>query len=215
MRDQFGLFDSWLSPLGFRSSYSEDRSVFDPEALDQTDLLMLMGLDWSEMTALESKHWPDPSQAKPYQPLSQKHRQSLLGYLAKGKPLFCHHSGLLSFDERKELQDIYDGRWIVGQSYHPESHEFEVRVASSTHPVTRGLDHFKTTDELYTNLATPRHSEVLLQAQFQGKENPQAWAGKYGSSKILCLTLGHDLKAYEPPMMRKFFTNAVQWLVQK
>jgi type 1 glutamine amidotransferase len=113
------------------------------------------------------------------------------------------------------LEDIYDGRWIVGQSSHPPGHEFKVEFADKTHPITSGLEDFKTFDELYTGLNEPKHSQVLLRTRYQGKDRPLAWAGRYEGSKVACSALGHDLKSYDAPQMRKFFVNTVQWLVSK
>src|SRR6185503_6162044 len=99
--------------------------------------------------------------------LSDDHWRSFQNYLTGGKPLFCHHTGLLCFDERTELEDIYDGRWIVGQSSHPAGHEFKVERAIATHPITRGIEDFKTFDELYTDLNDPKHSQVLLRTRYR------------------------------------------------
>jgi type 1 glutamine amidotransferase len=215
MRAQSELFKDLLSPLGFQITYSEERPLFDLKSLSRADLLIIMGLDWSIMDSLDKSDWEDPSKARRYEPLGEKHWQSIQNYLENGKPLFCHHTGLISFDERKELEEVYDGRWIVGQSTHPPIHEFEVKVVNITHPIMKGLESFKTTDELYNRLRTPRRSEVLLQTNYEGRDCPMAWAGKYGNSRVVCSTLGHDLKAYKSPMIRKFLVNTVQWLVQK
>src|SRR5258708_12716435 len=100
MRAQSRLFADWLSPLGFQPTYGEDRSLFNPESLAQCDLLMVMGLDWSKMTSLEPQAWENPAQARPYEPLIPQHWSSLQPYLQQGKPLFCHHTVLISFDDR-------------------------------------------------------------------------------------------------------------------
>ena len=214
MAAQSDLFRSLLAPLGFELTYLEDRSAFNPENLSTADVLMIMGLDWSVMSSLKPETWEDPSKARPYEPLSEKHWQSLQDYLASGKPLFCHHSGLLSFDEKNELEEIYDGRWVEGQSFHPPYQEFSVEVADKSHPITRDLIDFKTRDELYSRLRNPQKFRVLLRSRFQGGDYPLAWVGNYGNSKVFCSTLGHDLKSYDSPQIRKLLTNAFQWLVQ-
>ncbi len=215
MRPQVELFRQLLSPLGFDLTYLDDRSAFDEEVLSRADIFLMMGADWSVINSLKSGDWEESSKTRSYTPLGEKHWRSFKNYLNEGKALFCHHTGLLSFDERTELEDIYDGRWIVGQSSHPPNHEFKVELADKAHPITRGLEDFKTFDELYTDLNNPKHSEVLLRTHYQGKDRPLAWVGRHGGSKIACSALGHDLKSYDAPQMRKFFVNTVQWLVSK
>ena len=212
MAAQSDLFRALLTPLGFDLTYLEDRAAFNPENLKKADVLMIMGLDWSVMSSLKPDTWEDPSKARPYEPLSEEHWRSLRDYLAAGKPLFCHHSGLLSFDQKKELEEIFDGRWVEGQSFHPPYQEFSVEVPDKGHPISRDLTDFKTTDELYSNLRTPRKSQVLLRSRFEGGNYPLAWAGNYGNSKVFCSALGHDLKSYDSPQVRKLLTNALLWL---
>jgi hypothetical protein len=214
MSRQAELFRGWLAPSGVELSYVGDRSAFAPERLAGADLLLLMGADWSVKDKLKPDAWEDPSEAGPYSPMTEAQWAALQGYLAQGKPLYVHHTGLLSFDERKELETIYDGRWIVGQSSHPPAHSFEVEVADKAHPVTEDLSSFTTFDELYIDLNGPKHSRVLLRARYQGVDRPLAWAGEYGRSKVICQALGHDLRSYENPMVRKFFVNAVRWLTE-
>lgn len=213
MSQQADLFRELLAPSDVELSYVGDRSAFTSQHLDRTDLLLLMGADWSVKDRLKPEAWEDPTEAGPYSPMTNAQWSALQGYLAQGKPLYVHHTGLLSFDERKELETIYDGRWIVGQSSHPPAHQFQVEITDKAHPVTKDLGPFSTFDELYIDLNNPKHSRVLLSARYQEVDRPLAWAGEYGRSKVVCQALGHDLKSYDCPMVRKFFVNTVRWLL--
>ncbi len=200
--------------MGHEADYREDRGAFEAANLEKTDLLFLMGMEESAvMPVAELQYWETPAnRVVPYRPLAQEHWDALMAYLAKGKPLFIHHSGILSFDERKELNDIYDGRWIRGQTFHPPYHNFRVRVCGD-HPVLAGVNDFDIDDEMYCKVLGPKRAQVLLKSTWEGQEQPLAWATRYGNSKILFNSLGHDMKTYQCPEFQKLVTNGVAWLL--
>lgn len=193
-----------LTPLGHSLRYREDRGVFSPEVLDATDLLILAGLDEASVGGAA------------YQPLSEASFQALKKYLETGKPLLVHHCGIISFGERDELTQIYDGRWIRNQSYHPPYQKFKVSVLGQ-HPATEGCCDFEIEDELYCKLVGPKKSQVLMEASWEGQAQPLAWAGNYGQakSKILFSSLGHDMKSYTCPELQRFLLNSINWLLSK
>jgi type 1 glutamine amidotransferase len=199
---------------GHDVAYTEERSAFSAGALASTDLLVLSGMDESVVCpAAEAQYWETPLKAPfQYQPLSEEHFQATMGYLAQGKPLLIHHSGLLSFDERKELNAVYDGRWVRGESFHPPFQEFKVTV-HGPHPSLRGLRDFRIADELYCRLLEPKERQVLMSAVWEGVERPLAWAGNWGKSKVLFSGLGHDLRSYACPELIQFLANSVDWLL--
>lgn len=213
-RAQAALLGERLRPLGHELLYGDDRSVFDPGRLSGADLLILMGLDWSGVTKVAPEAWVEPQPIPTsYEPLSDEHFGAIRAHLDAGKPLLCHHSALLSFDERPELAEMFDGRWIGGQSSHPPYRQFPVRVRESDHPAVAGLEDFETSDEIYINLVEPRRSEVLLEAEHDGRLWPLAWAGSYGESKVFVSALGHDVGSYANPNLREFLTRGVTWLL--
>ena len=213
-RAQTALLGEQLRPLGHELVYGDDRSMFDPGRLSRADLLILMGLDWSGVTKVAPDVWVEPQPIPAaYVPLADEHFGAIRAYLDAGKPLLCHHSALLSFDERPELAEIFDGRWIDGRSSHPPYREFTVRVRESDHPAVAGLGSFETSDEIYINLIEPRRSEVLLEAEHDGRLWPLAWAGRYGESKLFVSALGHDMGSYASPALQRLMRNAVGWLL--
>ena len=213
-RAQAALLGERLRPLGHELLYGDDRSVFDPGRLSGTDLLVLMGLDWSGVTKVAPEAWVEPQPIPAaYEPLSDEHFAALRAHLAAGKPLLCHHSALLSFDERPELAEIFDGRWIDGQSTHPPYRAFTVRLRDSAHSTVSGLRDFSISDEIYIKLAEPQRSEVLLEAEHDGRLWPLAWAGSYGGSKVFVSALGHDMGSYASPELQRLMLNAIGWLL--
>lgn len=214
-RAQTDALRAKLEPKGHRLRYTTVRAGFEPDSLRDTDLLILMGLDWSGMDALETGLWEDPrSRPGHYEPLTEEHFQAIQQYVERGGPLLCHHAAIGSFEERPEFEQIFDGRWIWGQSTHSPYEEFAVKVADRQHPMAAGIEDFRTTDELYYNLNGPRRSEVVLEAGYEGRMWPLAWAGTCSNAKVAYSGLGHDMAAWTNPYLQRFVLNTVQWLLE-
>lgn len=208
-----------LRPLGHDIVYGADRSTFDPGRLRSADLLLLCGLDWSGRPSVSPGSWVEPGPVgEPYTPLSAEHFGAIVGHLNAGKPLLCLHSALLSFDERPEFTEVYDGRWIDGRSSHPPYREFMVRVrpprSEGLRPPLEGIGDFAISDEIYMYLREPERSAVLLETEHEGRTWPLAWAGTYGESRVLCCALGHDMGSFSSPELPRFLVNGVRWLLE-
>jgi type 1 glutamine amidotransferase len=202
--------------LGHAVDYSEDREAFSEANLKATDLLVLSGMEESVVgPEAPLEYWETaPVGGKyVYQPLADAHFKAYMGYLAQGKPLLIHHSGILSFDECQELNEVYDGRWVRGQTFHPPYHTFKVHTQGS-HPCLEGIQDFEIGDELYCKLLEPKRAQVLLTADWEGVSRPLAWATNYGKAKVLFSGLGHDMKSYSSPELQRFLKNGVEWLLR-
>ena len=215
-RAQGAAFLSLLESLGHQGVYGEDRSFLSDSVLAGTDLVVLMGLDCSGSERVSAQAWEDKSRAgKTYEPLSETEARALSRFAEQGKPLLVLHAGLISFDERKEFKKLYDGRWILEKSFHPELHEFPVRVTASDHPVCKGLSDFKIEDELYCDLVKPTHSTVLLEADWKGQAQPLAWSHETkAGGRFVYIAMGHDMRAWDNPALRTLHRNAVKYLLQ-
>jgi len=208
----------WFRPriesLGCEVIYSESRSLFD--RLDQADLLIISALDWSEAHKQSLEHWETPQHRKTeYAPLSDTHFDAIREYIQVGKSLMCHHCAIANWDERPEFNDIFDGRWIWGQSNHtPVGMQVATCVVAPEHPICRGMSDFSLTDELYYKLAAPRRSQILLEATHDAKRWPLAWAGSTpGGGRYVYSGLGHDMLSFASPCLDLFLTQAITWLL--
>jgi type 1 glutamine amidotransferase len=208
-------FKEKLEPLGCQVDYSESRELFSPEILAKTDLLILAGLDDPKfMPEAELEYWETRPAKKPsYEPLSEAHFQSLKKYLLAGRPLLVHHTAIISFPERGELADIFDGRWVMDQSFHPPYQKFKVQCLGKRNPLMKGMEDFEIEDEMYCALRGPQRCELLLQCEWEGKKHPLAWAGSYGPAPFVYCGLGHDMNSLSYPGLELFLKNSVKWLI--
>lgn len=109
-------------------------------------------------------------------------------------------------DSMPVLARLLGSRFIA----HPPLGEFEVRVSDPSHPLVRGIEAFKVTDELYlAELYGPNH--VLLETRYNGKAarefvrrdwlsdepRPVLYLHEHGAGAVLYLTLGHCRARYD------------------
>ena len=80
-----------------------------------------------------------------------------------------------------------------GKSGHDKYGPFKVDIANPTHPITRGLKPFSTTDELYFRQAGDQRIEPLVTAHSKvtGKDEPLAFAYNYEKARVFQTLLGH------------------------
>ena len=88
-----------------------------------------------------------------------------------------------------------------------------VKFFSPTHPITKDLKPFETTDELYTCLAGDRPVDVLATAKSKvdGKDYPMAFAFAYGAGRVFHSPLGHDAAALANPPVAELFRRGCAW----
>jgi type 1 glutamine amidotransferase len=201
--------------------YTEDTAAFADPALAEAPLVIFAGLHWSGVTRLGTGDhadvtWDPPQSATTtYRPLADDELSGLIDFVARGGALLCQHPGMGSFaDDRPELAELWDGRYVVGQSRHTEdwTEPIEVSIAGD-HPVTRGLGSFEVFDELYHDFVEPTRSAVLLTGSQLGLSSPLAWARADGAGRVAVCLIGHDLRAYGSPGFHAFHGRLLDWLL--
>lgn len=182
----------------------------------------------------------------------QEHQQRALSeYVASGGRWFALHgtNSILEWTEGGKV-DAPDSMPVLsrllGSQFvaHPPLMEFEVRVSDPTHPLVRGIDTFKVTDELYlSDLYGP--NRVLLETRYNGKARgefvrrewfsdeprPVLYLHDHGAGAVLYLTLGHcrgryDMQplleqyphvercSWESPVYRELLRRGIRWLAR-
>jgi len=117
--------------------------------------------------------------------------------------------------------------WREG-SNHGDFHEFLVRIVDHEHPITRGLEDFLQSDELYHNLqhmhGAPYH--VLATAYSSpekhgtGKDEPMMVVTRYGEGRVFHMILGHvalvypegaTMVSFENPPFQRALLRGAEW----
>jgi len=140
-------------------------------------------------------------------------KANLVAFVKDGKGLVVTHLASASFPGWEEWGKMCGRYWQMGKSGHGPAGEFECKVAVKDHPVTKGLEDFKTSDELYAKLLGEEKINLLVTADstWSKKTEPMVWTVDYGKGRVASHTFGHDKKAFESAGVQKVIVNTTQW----
>ncbi len=185
-----------LSESGrFDVTISNDKEVFASPTLGDYDAIVLSYGFWEE--------------AEP----SEQAKSGLLEYVKNGGNLIALHFACSAFQDWQEYGVLLGRAWKKGVGGHGPYGEFEVKISDSNHPITRGLEDFKTEDELYAKLSGDEEIEVLATAysDWSGKVEPIVFVRPYGKGRVVHNVLGHSMDSKQNPSYQKLLVNGVEW----
>jgi type 1 glutamine amidotransferase len=128
------------------------------------------------------------------------------------------HAGGSSFNDWQEYHQI-TAYWGQGTG-HGLFHEITVKPTDAEHPITQGIEPFKTKDELWHNTHFPCESTVLtvLMTAFSskdkggsGKDEPVLTVNRFGMGRCVNLMLGHDAQSMKNPGFAALLSRSVEW----
>jgi len=142
--------------------------------------------------------------------ITDAQKNGLLNWVASGKGYVGIHSAADSFRGCPEYRAMVGGHFIT----HPAYREYQVSVVDPEHPITKDMEEFNTTDEMYVTDFDPRN-EVLLSSLWEGRANPVAWTKDWGEGRVFYLALGHDGPAAEQDKFPGLLDRGCQWAAGK
>lgn len=173
-----------------------------------TDKEVLASLPDSQYQAVVLNYgfWEEPEP-------SQEAKAGLLDYVKGGGNVVALHFACSSFQDWQEYGVLLGRVWEKGVGGHGPYGEFEVNIKSSTHPITQGLEDFKTEDELYAKLTGDSEIEVLASAYSDWSERvePIVFVKRYGEGRVVQNLLGHGLDAKQNASYQKLLVRGVEW----
>jgi len=137
--------------------------------------------------------WNDAADA-----LSEEAKGNFESAVRAGAGVCILHAADNGFEGWTDLEKMVALMWREGTG-HGEYHEFEVRVVDREHPITRGIDDFRTWDELYHRLVHMHGADyhVLATAYSDpatggtGNDEPVMVVTRYGRGRVFHQVLGH------------------------
>lgn len=178
-----------------RVTVTEDpKSLASPD-LGQYDAIVLHFMNWEQ---------PDPGPDA---------RANLKRFVESGKGLMLVHFACGAFQEWPEFKELAGRVWDPKLRGHDPFGTFRVDIVNTTHPITKGLAAFDTTDELYTCLAGDRPVELLATAKSKvdGKDYPMAFSFMYGKGRVFHCPLGHDAGAFQNRGAAELMRRGCAW----
>ena len=190
----------------------------DVEVSTDIEDLSKLDLDQFDFLVLNYNNWDEPDG------LSDASKNAFTSYLKDGGGLLIihfangawHHSlpeaGESDWPEyRKICRRVWDHS---AGSAHDRYGEFKVDVSEVRHEITEGSSPFEIMDELYYNqVGEEPVGKPLLTARSKdtGKDEPLAWAYRYGKGKVFQTLLGHSAESLSAPEVQQIIRNAAEW----
>jgi type 1 glutamine amidotransferase len=152
---------------------------------------------------------------------SPAQEKAFVELLQKGIGFVSLHHNVCAHADWPEYRKMIGGKYIFapttidGTTYQPtqfaNDQSVKVQVVDQEHPITRGIDDFQITDEVYGRYWIGPHVHVLLKTDHPKSQPQLAWVTHYGSSPVFYLMLGHDHNAYQNLNYRKLIHQGIQW----
>lgn len=179
----------------FDVTISTDKEIFASETLKDYDAVVLCYGFWQEA---------EPSAGA---------KAGLLDYVSSGGNLVALHFACSAFQDWKEYGVLLGRVWKKGVGGHGPYGQFEVNIKEPQHPITKGLEDFKTEDELYSKLTGDEEIEVLATAysDWSSKVEPIVFVKRYGDGRVVHNVLGHSLDSKKNPSYQRLLINGVEW----
>ncbi|HPM84464.1 MAG TPA: ThuA domain-containing protein [Candidatus Anammoximicrobium sp.] len=175
----------------FAVDVTEHPEQCDAAMLAKYDVLVS---DWNTWGKPPGTNWPDATRA------------AFLDFVRNGKGFVAVHAGSSSFFDWAEYQQIAGAWWKLGQTGHGAPHEFSVKPVAD-HPITRGVQPFDTTDELWQKPGVHPAATVLA----TGDDQPVALVTEFGKGRGFTLLLGHSEAFMETPGFQTLLCRGVEW----
>jgi uncharacterized protein len=154
---------------------------------------------------------PRDEHAMPEAALLAEGEAVLATALARGIGVLVMHSGAASLRDYPSFGAALGGRWVRGESWHPDFGEAHVHVVAG-HPLADGLGDFTVEDERYTALRMDAEVQRLAEHEEAGVRHPLVWTRELGASRLVYDALGHDARSYDSAGHRELLARALAWL---
>ena len=179
----------------FDVTISTDKEVFASPSLGDYAAVVLSYGFWEEA---------DPS---------EQAKAGLLNYVQNGGNVVALHFACSSFQDWEEYAVLLGRVWKKGIGGHGPYGEFTVNIKDAEHPITKGMDDFKTEDELYAKLSGDAEIEVLASAysDWSNKVEPIVFVKPYGQGRIVHNVLGHGLDSKQNASYQRLLCRGVEW----
>ena len=133
-------------------------------------------------------------------------REAFLGFVSSGKGYVSIHAGSSSFYDWPEYHQIGGLFWNLDETSHDPPHEFTIEFTRD-HPITRGLEPFKTKDELWIKPGVHPDATVVATGDLQ----PLAVTTALGQGRGFALLLGHAAEYMDTPGFQRLLRRGACW----
>ncbi len=178
--------------------------------LIEPQTLTAEGLGEFDLVVQNYVNWEQPE-------LPAEAQQALLNYVSSGGGLAVIHFANGAFRNWPAYRELARRVWVDGKSGHDAYGPFRVQITARDHPITRSLAAFETTDELYfaQQGELPIEPLAVARSNVTGKDEPMAFAYRYGAGHVFQTTLGHDAAAIRNAGTAELIRRGCAWAANR
>lgn len=197
-------FDAMLAKLPIvydQVEHPDAHAMLKPDKIEKYDVILLYDMP---------------------QEISPEAQQDFITMLEKGKGLVVLHHAFCAYDHWPEYTKIVGGRyhhfpWMkdgIEQPVSDYTHDvnLQIHIEDKTHFITKGISDFEIIDEAYGKTEILPTVHPLLSTDNSLSGPLVCWTNRYGNSRIVTLTLGHDKQSWENSSFIKVLSQAILWV---
>ncbi len=176
-----------------------------PDTLKATDLktYKVIASNWNAFPE-SSRQWGETAE------------KAIMDFVNGGGGFVLFHAAGASHYDWPEYPQMVGATWGKN-TRHGTIETFEVKVVDHQHPVTRGMNNFMITDELWVEMDQQPGNQVLCTAWSSSGNNgrdqdePVAICRTQGKGRCFYLVLGHDETAMKNPGWKMLIRRGAEW----
>jgi len=156
--------------------------------------------------------WPDPDRQ-----WGEETERAFLEFVRNGGGFALFHAASATFDDWSEFQQLIGASYTKGTTGHGRIHAFKVTIVDRDHPVTRGINDFWITDELWHRMGMRPTAHVLATAYSAehtggtGNDELAAVCTTFGDGRCFNFVLGHDVAAMRSLGWKMLMLRGTEW----
>ncbi|WP_041801545.1 ThuA domain-containing protein [Flagellimonas ruestringensis] len=184
--------------------YIENHKALTAEALNGVDLLIFLK---------DGQIWHNGyEQGSQVMWMTDEQQQAIYDFVNNGGGFLALHNSHGIYPPDGLYYEVFGGNY----GGHPAPEEFMIRVEDKNHPITAGVEDFRTYDEQHMSKYYGEPDQLLLRnISDANKSAPAGWWREVGKGRFVYLAPGHTPEALGHPMMVRLIRNSVRWLTKQ
>jgi type 1 glutamine amidotransferase len=144
----------------------------------------------------------------------QKQAKAALEHLGdSGQGIVVLHHALLAYPNWRAWSDLVG---IADRKFgFDHDQTVKLRVADTTHPISRGIPSWEMVDETYSMADAGQGSQILLTTDHPKSMKTIGWTRQFKESRVFCLQSGHDNQTWVHANFREVLRRGILWSARR
>ena len=183
-------------------TFIENHEALTAEALKNYDLLVFLK---------DGMVWPNGYKADHVKWMTEAHQKAIWDFVHNGGGFLALHNSHGIYPPGGLYYKLFGGDY----GGHPPPATFTIRIENKDHPITQGVEDFRTFDEQHMSKYYLDREHLLMRNISVGnKSAPAGWWRELGRGRFVYLAPGHTPEALGHRMMERLVRNSIRWLTR-